>query len=98
MVTVRWVMRATPGRWAAGPGLGGRLCPVYLPAGHRPRRRTPLLVLLHGCDQDAEGFVDATRFTDVADRHGIVLVAPEQTRRHHLNRCWRWYEARNQER
>lgn len=55
-------------------------------------------MLLHGCDQDAEGFVDATRFTTVADRHGIVLVAPEQTLRHHLNRCWRWYEARNQQR
>ncbi len=98
MGLVRWVRRAAPGRWVAGPGLGGRLCPVYLPAGHRPGRRAALLVLLHGCDQDAEGFVDATRFTAVADRHGIVLVAPEQTRRHHLNRCWRWYEARNQER
>jgi poly(hydroxyalkanoate) depolymerase family esterase len=55
-------------------------------------------MLLHGCDQEAEEFADATRFTAVADRHGIVLVAPEQTFRHHPNRCWRWYEARNQER
>ena len=58
----------------------------------------PLLMLLHGCDQQAEEFVDGTRFTSVADRHGIVLVAPEQTFHHHPNRCWRWYEARNQER
>lgn len=91
-------VRAAPGRWVAGPALGGRLCPVYLPAGHRRGRRAPLLVLLHGCDQDAEGFVDTTRFTAVADRHGIVLVAPEQTRPRHPNRCWRWYEARNQQR
>ncbi len=55
-------------------------------------------MLLHGCDQQAEEFVDATRFTTVADRHGIVLVAPEQTFHFHPNRCWRWYEARNQER
>jgi poly(hydroxyalkanoate) depolymerase family esterase len=55
-------------------------------------------MLLHGCDQNAEEFVDATRFTAVADRHGIVLVAPEQTFHHHPNRCWHWYEARNQER
>ena len=48
--------------------------------------------------KDDEGFVDATRFTTVADRHGIVLVAPEQMRRHQANRCWRWYEARNQQR
>ncbi len=90
--------RSVPGRWVAGPALRGRLSAVYLPAGHRPSRRAPLLMLLHGCDQDAEGFVDATRFTEVADRHGIVLVAPEQTRRNHPNRCWRWYETRNQDR
>jgi poly(hydroxyalkanoate) depolymerase family esterase len=87
-----------PGRWVAGPTLRGLLCAVYLPAGHRPGRRSPLLMLLHGCDQDAEGFANATRFTAVADRHGIVLVAPEQTRRHHPNRCWHWYETRNQHR
>ena len=34
----------------------------------------------------------------MADRHGIVLVAPEQGRRDHPNRCWHWYEARNQQR
>jgi poly(hydroxyalkanoate) depolymerase family esterase len=92
------VRRAAPGRWVAGPVLRGRLCAVYLPAGHRRGRRAPLLMLLHGCDQQAEQFVDATRFTAVADRHGIVLVAPEQTSRHHPHRCWRWYESRNQER
>ncbi len=82
----------------AGPEVRGRLCAVYLPAAHRRRRRAPLLMLLHGCDQQAEAFVDTTRFTTVADRHGIVLAAPEQVFRHHPNRCWRWYEARNQER
>jgi poly(hydroxyalkanoate) depolymerase family esterase len=86
------------GRWVAGPALRGKLCAVYLPAHHRPDLRTPLLLLLHGCDQDAEAFVDATRFTTVADRHGIVLVAPEQLRRHHPSRCWRWYQPRHQER
>ena len=93
-----WARRSAPGRWVAGPALRGRLSAVYLPAGHRPSRRAPLLMLLHGCDQDAEGFADATRFTAVADRHGIVLVAPEQTRSDHRNRCWHWYEARHQRR
>ena len=55
-------------------------------------------MLLHGCDQQAEQFVESTRFTAVADRHGIVLVAPEQVFQHHPNRCWRWYDARHQER
>jgi poly(hydroxyalkanoate) depolymerase family esterase len=77
-------------------GLGGRSYDVYLPAGLRRRSRTPMLLLLHGCTQTPAEFADATRFTTVADRHGIILVLPRQERRHHNRRCWRWYESLHQ--
>ena len=51
-----------------------------------------MLLLLHGCTQTPAEFADATRFTTVADRHGIILVLPRQERRHHNRRCWRWYD------
>jgi poly(hydroxyalkanoate) depolymerase family esterase len=56
------------------------------------------VVLLHGCDQTAEDFVKATRFTTLADRHGFVLVAPKQSRTYHPGGCWRWYTAAHQSR
>ncbi len=89
------------GRWLHDqrtPGLGGRAFDVYLPAGLRRRSRVPMVLLLHGCTQTPTEFADATRFTTVADRNGFILVLPKQERRHHTQRCWRWYEALNQQR
>lgn len=93
--------RRTGGRWVhAGytGAAGSRAYAVYLPAGHRRTDRRSLLLLLHGCDQTAEQFAAATRFTALADRHGVVLVAPSQSRTYQPGACWRWYEAAHQAR
>jgi poly(hydroxyalkanoate) depolymerase family esterase len=71
---------------------------VYLPKGYRRSAKAPLVMLLHGCLQTPAEFADATRFTAVADRNGFLLVVPHQEGRHHPQRCWRWYESRNQRR
>jgi len=60
--------------------------------------RVPLVMLLHGCNQTAEQFAAATRFTALADRHGFLLVAPRQSRASQPGGCWRWYEAAHQRR
>ena len=93
-------VRRAPGRWVRGRPAppGGRSYDVYLPAGYRRRTRAPVLLLLHGCTQTPAEFADATRFTSVADRNGLLLVLPHQEGRHHPQRCWRWYEARHQHR
>jgi poly(hydroxyalkanoate) depolymerase family esterase len=57
-----------------------------------------MVLLLHGCNQTAEEFVAATRFTALADRHGFLVVAPRQTRAHHPGGCWRWFDAAHQSR
>lgn len=89
----------TTGRWLSrnwrGPA-GARSYNVYLPAGHQPNQPAPLLVLLHGCTQTAEGFAEATRFTELADRHGFLIAAPKQTRANQQARCWRWFDPAHQ--
>jgi poly(hydroxyalkanoate) depolymerase family esterase len=57
-----------------------------------------LLVALHGCTQSAADFASTTRFNDLADRHGFVVVYPEQTSWNHQHRCWHWYESAHQQR
>ncbi|HEY0812609.1 MAG TPA: PHB depolymerase family esterase [Pseudonocardia sp.] len=89
---------ARGGRWVQGPAAayGSRSYDVYLPKGHRRSAKAPLVMLLHGCLQTPAEFADASRFTAVADRNGFLLVVPHQEGRHHPQRCWRWYESRNQ--
>jgi poly(hydroxyalkanoate) depolymerase family esterase len=89
------------GRWLteahAGPA-GARPYHVFVPPGLDPATRVPLVVLLHGCRQTALEFAGATRFDDLARRHGFVLACPQQQPADHRQRCWRWYEAAHQRR
>jgi poly(hydroxyalkanoate) depolymerase family esterase len=71
---------------------------VYVPPGLRRNTRAPLLVLLHGCGQRAGEFAAATRFNEVAGRHGFVVAYPEQPAAYNRHRCWNWFERRHQAR
>lgn len=54
----------------------------------------PLLVMLHGCDQDATGFARSTRLQTLAARAGWMLLFPEQERLANPQGCWNWFESR----
>lgn len=73
--------------------LGYRL---YVPA--RPGPSPPLVVVLHGCTQDAEDAARGTRMDAWADRARFLVLYPEQRASAHPMRCWRWYEAAHQRR
>lgn len=89
------------GRWTRerfDSAFGSRSFDLYVPPGLRGRGPVPLLLALHGCGQSARDFVAATRFDEVADRRGFVLVLPEQSVTANGQRCWRWFEADHQRR
>jgi poly(hydroxyalkanoate) depolymerase family esterase len=65
---------------------------LYLPAGVSPRDRLPLLVMLHGCSQDAGIFAEGTRMNELADRHGFIVLYPEQSRTANSYGCWNWFQ------
>ena len=73
-----------PYRWNELPGdafntQGSALkASVYVSVGARVRGKAPLLVLLHGCEQDASSFFTDSGWMDVADRYGLVVLLPEQ--------------------
>lgn len=56
----------------------------------------PLLVLLHGCGQDAETFANATRMNELAIRENAFVLYPEQSPQVNAFRCWSWYQPSNQ--
>ncbi len=89
------------GRWEHGrfdSPFGSRTFDLYIPSGLRSRGPVPLLVALHGCAQTARDFTAATRWDELADRRGFLLVLPEQTVTRNAQRCWRWFESDHQQR
>ena len=51
-----------------------------------------LLVVLHGCTQNAAGYDRGAGWSKLADRHGFALLYPEQTRDNNPNLCFNWYQ------
>ena len=60
--------------------------PPSLPAG------APLVVVLHGCTQNAAVYDHGSGWSRLADRHGFALLFPEQQRTNNWNRCFNWYQ------
>lgn len=77
---------------------GGRTYRLYVPAGHDGRHEAPLIVMLHGCTQDAQDFAVGTRMNRWADEHGFLVAYPEQPASEHPQKCWNWYEPAHQRR
>lgn len=79
---------------AAGPA-GMRRFRLFRPATLAPAARAPLLVMLHGCGQDAASFARATRMNALAAREGFLVLYPEQDRLANAQGCWNWFETRS---
>jgi len=52
----------------------------------------PLVVVLHGCTQNAAGYDIGSGWSQLADRHGFALLFPEQTRANNPNLCFNWFQ------
>jgi poly(hydroxyalkanoate) depolymerase family esterase len=70
---------------------------LYTPVGSA-RRRMPLIVMLHGCTQNAFDFATGTAMDRVADELGFCVLYPEQSPAANPNRCWNWHRPANQKR
>lgn len=84
--------------WHTGFAIGPqqiRRYQLYVPPGAKRTERLPLMVMLHGCGQDAYAFAASTRMNRVAVRERFLVLYPEQDRLSNLQACWNWYETRN---
>ena len=69
---------------------------LYVPAGLTGP--APLVVVLHGCTQDAAVYDHGSGWSALADRHGFVLLFPEQNRANNPMLCFNWFSGNDSQR
>ncbi|MBX5227409.1 PHB depolymerase family esterase [Rhizobium sp. NLR9b] len=57
-----------------------------------PLPLAPLVVVLHGCTQNADGYDRGSGWSRLADEEGFLLLYPEQQRANNQNLCFNWFQ------
>ncbi len=82
------------GRFGPG-GTGGRGYKLYIPP-HAGAHPLPLVVMLHGCTQDADDFAAGTAMNEAARAQGCYVLYPVQSDKANPQRCWNWFKHSHQ--
>ncbi len=56
----------------------------------------PLVVMLHGCKQDAPDFARGTTMNELAAKTPCMVLYPEQLPKANQMRCWNWFDSAHQ--
>ncbi|MGV2895460.1 alpha/beta hydrolase family esterase [Achromobacter sp. AGC78] len=75
---------------------GQRAYKLYVPPGVNGQAR-PLVVMLHGCTQDADDFAAGTAMNDAARKQGFYVLYPVQPRETNPQKCWNWFKHNHQQ-
>ena len=70
-----------------GPNPGELDCRIYVP----DSKPSGLVVVLHGCTQNASVYDQGSGWTKLAERHGFAVLFPQQRRANNANLCFNWY-------
>lgn len=76
---------------------GSRGYRLYLPAS-QPVRPKGLILMLHGCNQSPDDFALGTHMNAMAEKHGLAVAYPCQTKGHNAGSCWNWFKPGHQTR
>lgn len=75
---------------------GQRSYKLYVPP-NADQRSLPLVVMLHGCTQDADDFAAGTAMNDAARAQGFYVLYPIQSGRANSQKCWSWFKHNHQQ-
>ncbi|HEV7438163.1 MAG TPA: PHB depolymerase family esterase [Methylobacterium sp.] len=73
---------------------GARDYKLYIPS--RPAAAATLVVMLHGCSQSPDDFAAGTGMNRLAEAEGFFVAYPAQSGRANGQKCWNWFEPRDQ--
>jgi poly(hydroxyalkanoate) depolymerase family esterase len=58
----------------------------------------PLVVMLHGCGQDADDFACGTGMNELAEKFHCLVAYPEQSHGANGGKCWNWFDEAHHQR
>lgn len=81
---------------------------LYVPNVSSKETPLPMVVMLHGCEQDADQFAEETRMNELAEKERFIVLYPTMNRffnplfdEPHISNlagCWNWFLDENQHR
>ena len=91
-----------PGDWVKGKMVTDREghereYRLYAPSA-KSAQPAPLVVMLHGCNEDPDIFAESTQMNRIAEREGFLVLYPRQGLKANPTRCWNWFLPANQTR
>jgi poly(hydroxyalkanoate) depolymerase family esterase len=77
---------------------GGRAYWLFVPTSYSAGNAAPLVVMLHGCTQNGDGFATSTGMNVVAEEKGFLVAYPVQPSSANASSCWNWFLPAHQAR
>lgn len=75
---------------------GSRRYKLFVPSSAARGAPMPLVVMLHGCSQDADDFALGTGMNALAEERGFLVAYPRQSSSSNHMGCWNWFKAKDQ--
>jgi poly(hydroxyalkanoate) depolymerase family esterase len=53
----------------------------------------PLIIALHGCNQDANDFAELSGWNKIAENQQFLILYPQQKRTNNISNCFNWFNS-----
>lgn len=68
---------------------------MFLHAPKKLKSKNSLVVVLHGCTQNAKSIASQSGWNDLSDKYGFTVLYPQQKMLNNPNECFNWFQRKD---